>query len=457
MSQTVDRRNFLKTASAALGVTASIPAMAHAAPAIRRQAASPGERVRVAVMGVNSRGNQLARAFAADPGCVVSVVCDVDSRAAERTRETVEKVGAPPPQLIGDVRKVLESPDIDALVIAAPDHWHAPAAIMACHAGKHVYVEKPCSHNPAEGELLVQVARATNRVVQMGNQRRSWQNVQEGIADVHTGRIGRVYLARTWYANTRGSMGKGAQAPIPEWLDYDLWQGPAPRMPFVDNIIHYDWHWRWHWGTGESANNGTHMFDLARWGLQVEHPTRVLSAGGRFQYDDDWEFPDTQTVTLEYPGEKMITWECLSSNGWRQEGRGVGVTFHGDKGSLFIDGNGYKVTDPGGSVVREVRAPERGTLTTAGPGQSLDAGHVANFAEAIRGKATLAADIDGGHTSTLMAHLSNIAWKTGRVLTCDPATGRIQHDDEAMTMWSRTYEPGWEPQGTSSAPTARRG
>jgi predicted dehydrogenase len=186
------------------------------------------------------------------------------------------------------------------------------------------------------------------------------------------------------------------------------------------------------------------MFDLARWGLGVEHPVRVTSAGGRYQFDDDWEFPDTQTVTLEYPDRRMITWECMSSNGWRQEGKGVGVTFHGDKGSLFIDGDAYKVYDPKGVLVREVKAPEESALTTAGPGASLDASHVNNFLEAIRGRATLAADIDGGHVSTMMAHLGNIAWKSGRTLTCDPATGHVQDDEVATRLWSREYEPGWE-------------
>ncbi len=209
--------------------------------------------------------------------------------------------------------------------------------------------------------------------------------------------------------------------------------------------MHYEWHWRWHWGTGESANNGTHMFDLARWGLKVEHPTRVTSAGGRYHHADDWEFPDTQVVTLEYPDRRMITWECMSSNGWRQEGQGVGVTFHGDQGSLSIDGNAYKVFDPKGQLVREVKAPERAELTAAGPGASLDTGHAQNFLEAIRGKATLAADIDGGHTSTHMAHLSNIAWKTGRALTVDPVTGQVKDDAEAARLWSREYAHGWEP------------
>ncbi len=446
MSRPIDRRQFLATGTAVVGAGLALPqTAAAAAPTVWTRQGPPADLVRVAIMGVNSRGAQLARAFTSVPGCAVSVICDVDRRAGDKAAALVEKASGTAPRLEPDVRKVLESSDVDALVIAAPDHWHAPAAIMACHAGKHVYVEKPCSHNPREGEVLVAVARSTGRIVQMGNQRRSWNNVQEGIAAVHAGEIGRPYLARTWYANTRGSIGTGKEVPVPEWLDYELWQGPAPRRPFLDNVVHYEWHWRWHWGTGESANNGTHMFDLARWGLGVEHPERVTSAGGRYHYADDWEFPDTQVVTLEYPDRRMITWECMSSNGWRQEGQGVGVTFHGDKGSLSIDGNAYKVYDPKGTLVREVKAPERSELTTAGPGASLDTGHAHNFLEAIRGKASLAADIDGGHTSTMMAHLSNIAWKTGRALTCDPATGRVTGDAEATAMWSREYEPGWEP------------
>ncbi len=446
MSSPLDRRTFLKTTTAALGagVLPGATAAAGTAPAVRSQAGAPSDLVRIAIMGVNSRGNQLARVFARNAGCAVAVICDVDSRAADKTAETVTKAGGSAPRLIADVRRVLEDRDVDALVIAAPDHWHAPAAIMACQAGKHVYVEKPCSHNPREGELLVAAAARSGRVVQMGTQRRSWPNVKQAIEEVRAGRIGRAYLARTWYANTRTSIGKGQAVDPPSWLNYELWQGPAPRRPFVDNLVHYEWHWRWHWGTGESANNGTHVFDLARWGLGVDHPTRVTSAGGRYQFEDDWEFPDTQSATFEYPGEKMITWESISSNGWRQQGKGVGVTFHGDQGSLFIDGNGYVVYDPKMRVVHEVKNVEVGEISTVGPGDTLDAYHAINFLEAIRGKATLAAPIDAGHTSTTMAHLANIAWKTGRALTCDPGTGHVLGDADAMKLWGREYQPGWE-------------
>ena len=231
MPHSIDRRSFLKSASAGLGAGLVVPAVASAAPAIRLQAGPAADRVRVAIMGVNSRGAQLAKAFLNTPGAVITTICDVDTRAAARAIEMIAAAGGGTPVAMPDIRKVVESRDVDAVAIAAPDHWHAPAAILALNAGKHVYVEKPCSHNPAEGELLVATQKRTGKVVQMGNQRRSWPNVQKAIALVHGGRIGRVYNARTWYANSRASIGLGKPAAVPPWLDFELWQGPAPRRP----------------------------------------------------------------------------------------------------------------------------------------------------------------------------------------------------------------------------------
>src|SRR5262249_2593679 len=200
------------------------------------------------------------------------------------------------------------------LTVATCNHWHAPATILACAAGKHVYVEKPCSHNPNEGELMVAAARNHKRFVQMGNQRRSWPKIIEAMDQLHKGIIARGYLAQSWYYNRRPSIGHGKEAPIPEGLDYDLWQGPAPRRPFKSNYLHYNWHWFWHWGNGELGNNGIHMIDLCRWGLGVDYPVRVTSAGGRYRYADDQETPDTQVVAFEFEGRKTITWEGLSCN-----------------------------------------------------------------------------------------------------------------------------------------------
>ena len=194
------------------------------------------------------------------------------------------------PEAYGDFRESLESDEIDALVIAAPDHWHAPASLLAIQAGKHVYVEKPLSHNPQEGEILTKLPQY-GKIIQMGSQRRSWPNVIEGIQKLKSGAIGRIYFGKAWYANNRGSIGSGQVIPVPDWLDWDLWQGPAPRSSYKDNIVHYNWHWLWHWGTGEALNNGTHSIDLLRWGMGVDFPVKVSSNGGRYRYQDDWETP----------------------------------------------------------------------------------------------------------------------------------------------------------------------
>ncbi len=226
-----------------------------------------------------------------------------------------------------DIRQILADPEVDALVIAAPNHWHAPAAIMACNAGKHAYVEKPCSHNPKEGELLIEAARKHNRCVQMGNQRRSGDKIIEGIKLLHEGRIGRVYYSRSWYAATRGPIGKGTPAEVPPHINYELWQGPAPRQPFTSNRLHYNWHWTWHYGNGELGNNGIHSIDLSRWGLQVDYPTRVVSLGGRYRFEDDQETADTHIVSFEFPGRKQIFWEGLSCSRDGLYGDGYGVSF----------------------------------------------------------------------------------------------------------------------------------
>jgi predicted dehydrogenase len=440
------RRDFIKKsagASAAIVIGGVLPG--YSAFSYKRIIGS-NERIRVSAMGVNSRGNALAQNFASQENCEIVHVCDVDSRAIVKCISAVEERQDLKVKGYGDFRKSLESTDVDAVLIAMPDHWHAPASLLAMQAGKHVYVEKPCSHNPNEGEILREGTARYGKVIQMGNQRRSWPNVIEGIKELKNGVIGRAYFGKSWYTNNRGPIGVGKEVAVPEWLNWDLWQGPAPRSNYKDNIVHYDWHWRWQWGTGEALNNGTHMVDLLRWGFGVDYPTKVSSNGGRFRYNDDWETPDTQVISYDFPGDISMTWEGRSCNGKKIEGCSVGAMFYGEEGSLLLNGgNSYTVFDLKGNVVKDVQ--DDGTIDArnkANPAQNLDALHIQNFFRAIQNGETLNAGIDSGHKSTLLVQLGNIAQRAGNSLDIDPKTGHILNDKKAKRLWSREYEKGWE-------------
>jgi predicted dehydrogenase len=440
------RRDFLKTAMAGTAVASVAGILPGFSARSYGTVAGANSRVRVAMMGVNSRGGALADSFASLKGAEIAYVCDVDSRATEKCIAHLEKKFEAHPKSVTDFRKALEDKNLDALVVAAPDHWHAPAAIIACKAGKHVYLEKPSSHNPHEGELVIAASEKHKKLIQMGNQRRSWPNVVAAIGELKGGTIGRPYFAKGWYTNNRPSIGKGKETPVPEWLDYDLWQGPAPRRPYKDNVVHYNWHWFWHWGTGEALNNGTHMVDLMRWGLGVEYPVRVTSAGGRYRYQDDWETPDTQVITMEFGNNTSMVWEGRSCNGHNIEGASVGVIFHGDTGSLVINGNAYTVYDLKNKVVKEVKNEKAiDARDAANPSANLDTIHIQNFLDGIRNGTRLNADILGGQQSTLLCQLGNIALRSGNTLNINSATGRIKNDDAAMKYWHREYQPGWEP------------
>jgi predicted dehydrogenase len=441
------RRNFIKKSSAASAAIVLGGILPGFSASQYRRIIGSNEKITAAVMGVNSRGFSVGSNFASQKECEMMYVCDVDVRAMDKCVAAIEKVQGKKPKAEGDFRKALEDPQLDLLIVTAPDHWHAPAALLAVSAGKHVYLEKPCSHNPNEGEMLVKAAAKHNKLLQMGNQRRSWPNVIAAIGELRAGAIGRPYYAKTWYTNNRESIGVGKTAEVPSWLNYDLWQGPAPRRAYKDNVIHYNWHWFWHWGTGEALNNGTHMVDLARWGLGVEYPTRVTSAGGRYRYQDDWETPDTQVIDLEFANNTLISWEGRSCNGKNTEGSSVGVIFYGETGSLLIEsGNAYKIFDLRSKLVKEVKNDiVANALDRTGPGMELDALHIRNFFDAIKRGTKLNSDILSGHQSTLLVQLGNISQRTGRALKVDPNNGRILNDKEAMKLWSREYEKGWEP------------
>ena len=441
MSNTT-RRSFIKQAgTAGLGITLgglSFSAKSYAG------IVGANERFNVAVMGTNGRGNGMARNFQRINDVNVTFICDVEEEALAKGMNAVTRAGGNP-KAEKDIRKVLENKDLNALFIATPDHWHAPATIMACQAGKHVYVEKPCSHSPREGELAIAAARKYNRIVQVGAQRRSWSGVIEGIKELRGGIIGRVYFARGWYTNKRVSIGFGKRVPPPATLDFDLWQGPAPRRAYQDNLVHYNWHWFWHWGTGEALNNGTHEMDVIRWGLGVDFPTQVSSEGARFAFKDDWETPDTQTINLQFGNECLVTWEGRSCNSCNSEGKDRGVIFYGEKGSLETGFNGYRAVDLDNKLIKEIDSKEViDGRDPSSPGANLDAVHIMDFLDAIKNNRRPNADIAELHKSTTLVQLGNIAWRTGQRLTVNPSNGHIINSPEAQSLWSRTYEPGWE-------------
>ena len=437
------RRNFIKkttagTAAVTLGGLV-LPSTSYA------NLLGANDHINCAVIGVRSRGKAHYRAIHADANAKVVYTCDVDDTIIEEHNVWCQKNLGYVPKVEKDFRKVLEDKDVDAVFIATPEHWHAPMAIAALQAGKHVYVEKPCSHNPYENDLLVAAQNKYGKKVQMGNQQRSARTSIMAIDDIRNGIIGEVYKGEAYYSNNRGSIGSGNKIDVPKTLDWELWQGPAPRKDYKDNIHPYNWHWFRNWGTGEMHNNGTHEVDICRWALGVDLPESVTSFGGKYAYDDDWEFVDNQQVTFKFADNKFITWTGHSRGVLKPQRPGRGITIYGSKGAIQLDRNFYKLYDlQGNSIKHEFEKSASATTNTRGEG-GLDVSHVGNFFDAIREDKSLYADINDASISTMLCHLGNMAQDAGEMLKIDPSTGKVLNNDKAMQSWKREYQPGWEP------------
>ena len=421
------RRAFLRRSTLA----AAGAAMARRGPAI--QAAGASERVVVGLVGCGGRGTGLARTFHARKDATVAWVCDPDRQRMARSRKAV---GADRAE--GDLRKALADRDVDAVVVATPDHWHAPAAVLACAAGKHVYVEKPCSHNIREGRAMVDAARKHRRVVQVGTQSRSSDAVRQGVRMLRDGAIGEVLVAKAINSQLRGNIGHAKPSKPPAHLDYDLWVGPAPFVPYQANRLHYQWHW-WHaFGTGDIGNDGVHQLDVARWGLGVDdrHPASAAGYAAKLFFDDDQQFPDTYCITYEYPPagkdkrRRLLIYEQRIWSPYQQEGFDNGNVFYGTGGMMLLGRGECKVYGKGNKLIREAK------------GGAATEPHVADFLDAIRTGRRPSADIEIGHRSATLAHLGNIVARVGRGVTFDAATERIVGDAEADKLTRRTYRPG---------------
>jgi predicted dehydrogenase len=404
--------------------------------------AAPSDTVTVAMMGVRGRGRALAEQFAGLPDVRIACLCDVDERVFARAAKIVEEKKGAAPRMVADIRRVLDDKSIDAVVIATPDHWHGPGTILACDAGKDVYVEKPASHNLREGRLMVEAARRNRRIVQLGTQGRSRETSAQAAAIVQSGRLGKVLMAKAWNVQLRDDIGHKADSPVPAGVDYETWVGPAPALAFNENRFHYNWHWNWNYGTGDIGNDGVHQIDLARWVLGVEAPVKVSGMGKRLYFKDDQQTPDTMNLAYEYPNGKLLQFEMRIWNPYEMAGQSNGVALYGSDGMLEVGRWpkkwGVRVFDAKGKMVEELAEA------------SGDGPHARNFIDCVKSRKAPAAEIGIGHVSSLHAHLGNIVARTGRAVAFDPQTETIAGDEEASRLLGRQYRKHWSvPRGAS--------
>jgi predicted dehydrogenase len=436
----ITRREFIdKVAVGTAGLAVASTAKSYA------QIVGANDRLNFAVIGLNGRGYAHLSALKANKGSArISHVCDVESNILKKFADASQQELGYAPVAEKDFRNILEQKEVDAITIAAPDHWHAPMAIAGLQAGKHVYLEKPCSHNPAEGALLIEAQEKYGKLVQMGTQQRSSPHTIEIVDKIHNGLIGRAYFAKAWYANTRKTIGIDKEAAVPATLDWALWQGPAPRRPYKDNVQPYNWHWFKIYGTGEALNNGTHEVDVCRWALGVDYPNSVTASGGRYQFKDDWQFYDTLVTNFEYD-DASISWEGKSCSGMKYYNRDRGCTIVGTTGTVLVDRDGYEIYDLKGIKTSERKTGDTSSSNDLIGRDSMTDAHFANFIAGIKTGEKLRAPISTGNVAVTMLQLSNIAWEVKRELRLDPSNGHILNDPQAMGMWGREYENGWTP------------
>lgn len=441
----MNRRDFIKTGAGAFFIAA-------AGKAVGAGAAS--NRVRLAIVGchANGRGFAVMKSAMKVPGVEIAWVCDVDSRAREMAADYVFKETGVKPKTEKDLRKVVEDPLLDGIISETPDHFHAYSAVLAMKAGKAVYVEKPCIFCPAEGEILMRTARDTKQVLQVGSQRRASLSYRAAFDYLkQTNAIGAMRNAKAWYVSNRASIGTGKKTAVPEWLDWDLWQGPAPREDFRDNIVHYNWHWFRKWGTSEMGNNAPHFADAARWALGIdEFPESVQCAGGLYSpKGGDFEWPDVFNASFKYACGKMITFEMSCHNNVKPfMNAQTGALVYGERGAMYLGpGDDAKIFDEKGRVVKEWKAggiEVSKTMSTTNPTECLDISHMSNYVECIRTKNTNTnVNAEQGVKSSILPILANVALDEGETIHLDPKTGALKSKAGAKG-WAREYEKGWE-------------
>ncbi len=439
------RRDFVR--KVAVGSAGIIMGAHHLSAKSYKRIIGANDRIGVAIAGLGRRvGAFYPALYDKKNNLDLIYLCDVMESQRIKAAKIVSENLDYKPKLAVDIHEVLSSKKVDALINATPDHWHAPGSIMALKEGKHVYVEKPCSHNMEENELLVAAQKKYNKVVQMGNQQRSSSISMQIISEIHEGVIGKPYRAVAFYVNQRGEVPHQQSAAVPVGLDWELFQGPAVRREYTSETWDYNWHWYgWNYGTAELGNNATHELDIARWALQVDYPNYVHVDGQKTAFvDDGWEMYDTMDATYRFDDDKVIKWDGKSRNGYNTYGSGRGTIIYGSEGSVFVNRNKFILYDRGGKILKESTSGSNEEGTALGGGGDTSTAHVMNFFNTIRGKEKLMAPIDDASISMAMVHYGNISYRANKGFNVDSKTGKIL-DKEAMQFWGREYANGWKP------------
>ena len=444
----MERRTFIQRSASSAFIAGTATTLYERG--LEARSTGPNDRIRIGMVGTHGRAGALMRVFAAQRDVDVVALADVDTRYHAAAVATVKGIAGNTPKVFTDFRHIIDDPSIDAVVVGTPDHWHAIPTIMACQAGKDVYVEKPDGHNILEGQTMVQAMRKHKCVVQMGTQARTSQHFQQAIDWVAEGHLGTVLVAKAWESARQGNIGKPADSVPPDGVDYDLWLGPAPKRAFNPRRFHGHWRWFFDYGTGDLGNDGVHRIDIARWALDTAGkaqgmeplymPTRISALGGKWYFDDIQEWPDSLQVTYEFgdrtstkPG-RLLSYEMRIWAPYGYNDESEGVILYGDKGFIIIGNRRWRAYSPDKKLIAQ------------GAGENGGASHMRNFLDCMRSRKRPNADLETiGHPSSILCHSANVSWRVGRQVTLDPNTELFIDDPQANALRTRPeYRKPWE-------------
>jgi predicted dehydrogenase len=445
------RRKFLKKASLASIGLLTVNETLHGSPnklsaKSYSKVIGANDRINIAFQGLGRRLPGLLKSSVKLNNVDILYFCDVMKKQMIRANKQFNDLTGLSAKSEVDIHKILDDKNVDAVIMATPDHWHAYGACKAMESGKHVYLEKPCSHNMQESDQIVNHMRFFNKVVQMGNQQRSSNHTNNIIKKIHDGLIGDAYNAVAFYNNNRGMVPNQVEMKAPEGLNWNLFQGPAPRRKYTHDTWDYNWRWYgWEYGTGEAGNNATHELDIARWALNVNYPNNVSVFAQKNHFiNDGWTMYDNMEAKFRFSENKSINWKGRSRNAFgKSRFGGRGTVIYGTKGSVFVNRKEYIVYDLKGNIVENVKSNDIESGISLGGGGDMTTRHMQNFIDAIRNNTQLNSPIEDAVISQSMVHYANIAYRANIAFDIDEISGKTTNK-KANLFWSRNYESGWE-------------